>query len=239
MFEENVEIEEITSYLGSLGNSDIAANSQRFFKTAKGEYGHGDKFLGIRMPVIRAAVRHFKNAPTTCISGLICSDFHEIRMFAVLLLVSKYAKAQEADKDQLFALYLHHSQYINNWDLVDCSAHLIVGPHLQNKSREVLVNLAHSESLWERRIAIISTYHYIRQKQFAETLQLAELLLADKQDLIHKAVGWMLREIGNRDKSTELGFLKRHYKRMPRTMLRYAIEKFPEPERKQYLHGTA
>ena len=231
-------VEEITDYLHALAKPGNVISSQRFFKTNKGQYAHGDKFLGIRVPLIRTAVKHFKDVPINNFSGLICSEFHEIRLFAVLFLVSKYAGAQGADKEHIFALYLEHSRYINNWDLVDCSAHLIVGPHLQNSSCDILVKLARSSSLWERRIAIIATYHYIKLEQYAQTLRLAELLLNDKEDLIHKAVGWMLREISNRDKSAELDFLHKFYKYMPRTMLRYSIEKFPEAERKQFLCGT-
>ena len=185
-------VEEITNYLRALANPDTAISSQSFVKTSLGQYGHGDKFLGIRVPVIRDAVKRFKDAPLNNFSRLICSEFHEIRLFAVLFLVKKYTRSQGAEQEQIFALYLEQSHFINNWDLVDCSAHLIVGPHLQRLSRDKLVELANSSTLWERRIAIIATYHYIKQNQYAQTLQLAELLLDDKEDLIHKAVGWML-----------------------------------------------
>jgi len=163
------------------------------------------------------------------------SEFHEERLFAVLLLVAKYKNAKDDEKTAIYTAYLKNTQYINNWDIVDSSAHLIIGPHLERRNRIPLYNLAKSTDLWEKRISIISTYHYIKQNDFSDTLKIAKILLNDEHDLIHKAVGWMLREIGNRNRKTEELFLNTHYQSMPRTMLRYAIEKFPEKLRQDYL----
>lgn len=218
-------------------NPDIATHSQRFFKTAEGQYGHGDIFWGLRVPTLRQAVKQFKQLPLLEVLKLLQSPIHEIRLFAVYLLVTQYKQGSAQLKQQIFDVYLTHTNYVNNWDLVDSSAHLILGPHLQNRSRGVLHQLAESHSWWERRIAIMATFHFIKTNDFADTLKIATILLYDKQDLIHKAVGWMLREVGNRDKEVELGFLTRHYQQMPRTMLRYAIEKFPEPQRQAFLHN--
>lgn len=168
---------------------------------------------------------------------LLKSKFHEERLLAVLLLVGKYRSGRASDRKRIFELYLKHTKYINNWDIVDSSAHYIVGPHLQESGRKKLFELAGSGDLWERRIAIMSTFHYIRQGEFDTALKLSEQLVKDGEDLIHKAVGWMLREIGKRDRGAEEKFLRAHCRRMPRTMLRYAIEKFPEKRRRQYLKG--
>ncbi len=228
----------IIDHLHNLANPEIAEHSQRFFKTAAGEYGFGDKFLGIRVPIIRQTVRKFKTAPLVDIVTLLKSEYHEIRLCALLMLVSRFAKANDEEQGDIYRIYLNHSQYVNNWDLVDSSSHHIVGAYLVDRERSILYELSESLSLWERRIAIISTYHFINKKcQFDDTLQIAERLLNDKEDLIHKAVGWMLREVGKRDLATEIDFLKLHYHKMPRTMLRYAIEKFTASERKKYLHG--
>lgn len=229
---------EISNILKSLGNADIAEHSQRFFKTGKGEYGEGDKFLGIRVPVLRKHVKTYQATDLAEVLKLLKSSFHEIRLFALLLLVHKFSKADEDEKAVIYELYLNNTKYINNWDLVDSSAHKIVGPYLENRDREILYELVHSESLWERRISIMTTLHFIQNIQFEDALKLSELLINDKEDLIHKASGWMLREIGKRDLEIEKNFLKKHYKKMPRTMLRYAIEKFPKEERKQYLEGS-
>ncbi|WP_340680925.1 DNA alkylation repair protein [Paraglaciecola sp.] len=229
--------EQILASLLALANPQKAQNSLRYFKTAKEQYGHGDLFLGITMPQLRQTVKNFKHATLDVAVELLHSDWHEVRMCALLLLVQQFKCADEQVKQQVFECYLQHSRFINNWDLVDCSAYLIVGPYLQNKPRSVLYDLAQSDLLWDRRIAVIATLHFIRQRDFTDILALAELLINESQDLMHKAVGWMLREVGNRDKQAELGFLTRHYQQMPRTMLRYAIEKFPEPERQTFLHN--
>ena len=214
-------------------NSEKAKILQGFFKTGKGEYGEGDIFLGITVPQSRKIAKKYSSLQLKEISLLLQSKVHEERLIALLILVEKYNKAQ--DKNQIFDFYLKNTKYINNWDLVDLTADKIMGNFLLNKSREVLYNLAKSDNLWERRIAIISTFHFIKNNQFNETLKIAEILLKDDHDIIHKAVGWMLREIGKRDLSILESFLKKYYNRMPRTALRYAIEKFPEDKRQAYL----
>ncbi len=231
------EAQEIVTYLKALANGEIASHSSRFFKTGKGEYGYGDQFLGIRVPQIRQAVKHFKHTSLGAAEQLLKNNYHEIRLFAVLLLVQRFSRAGSEERTKIYQLYLNNTQYINNWDIVDSSAYQIVGGYLDDKDRSILFDLATSEMLWERRIAVIATFFFIRKNQFAESLQISELLLHDDQDLIHKAVGWMLREIGKRDLKQETCFLKIHYSSMPRTMLRYAIEKFPPEERKRYLTG--
>jgi len=228
---------EIIDHLHSLANPEIAVHSQRFFKTGEGEYGHGDKFLGIRVPAIRQAVKQYKTASLSAAEKLLKSGYHEIRLFALLLLVARFSKASADEQEKIYRLYLRNSRYINNWDLVDSSAHYIVGAYLDGKDKSVLDKMARSRSLWERRIAIMATFYFIKNNQFTETLKLSKQLLGDQEDLIHKAVGWMLREIGKRDLAKEVAFLNRHYQAMPRTMLRYAIEKFNEAERQRYLKG--
>ncbi len=223
----------------SHANPEIASHSQRFFKTAPGEYGSGDIFLGIRVPVMRKIAKEFKDVSLGTLLKLLKSKYHEERLLAVIMMVNLFAKSKkEADRKIIYDAYLANTQLINNWDLVDSSAHQIVGGYLKDKDRSILYELVQSEMLWERRIAMIATFHFIRLKEFEDTLQLATLLLTDKEDLMHKAVGWMLREVGNRHLKTETDFLDIHYEAMPRTMLRYAIEKFPEPLRLSFLKGT-
>lgn len=230
--------QEIINYLKNLSNPEIAEHSQRYFKTAKGEYGFGDKFLGIRVPVIRQAVKKFKTTSLSTAEQLLKSKFHEIRLFALLLLVYQFSRADKDKQDKIYHLYLKNTKYINNWDLVDSSAHHIVGAYLENKDRSILMKLSKSKLIWDRRIAIIATAYFIQNSHYKETLQISKILLNDKEDLIHKAIGWMLREIGKRDLDEEVKFLNRHYKNMPRTMLRYSIEKFSKAERNKYLKGT-
>ena len=227
----------LAKLLRSLANPEIAQHSQRFFKAGPGGYGEGDKFLGIRVPMLRKHAKAHRAIALEQIQLLLMSSFHEERLLALLLLVGKFAKADEDEKFAIYRLYLSNTHYINNWDLVDSSAHHIVGAYLQNRDRKVLYQLAQSASLWERRIAILATLKFIHSDQFEDTLNIASLLINDTQDLIHKAVGWMLREVGKRDVGVEKEFLAAHCQTMPRTMLRYAIEKFPEPERKRYLAG--
>ncbi len=229
---------EITKELERLNDDQAAAHAQRFFKTAPGQYGHGDVFRGVRLPSLRNFARTYRDLPVSEIRKLLRSNYHEDRLLALIILRRTYAKGDESVKAKIFDLYLKHTKFINNWDLVDCSAEHIVGPFLQQKDRRLLSDLAKSNSLWERRIAVLATFHYIKQREFSETLKIARILLNDDEDLIHKAVGWMLREVGNRDLGAEEKFLKAHYRRMPRTMLRYAIEKFPEQKRQRYLKGT-
>lgn len=228
---------EISKHLISLANPAIAAHSSRYFKTGKGEYGEGDQFLGIRVPVLRAQLKRCGVVAPGELKKLLMSDFHEIRLFALLLLVRQFAHGNAEQQADIYRLYLHHTHRINNWDLVDSSAGQIVGGYLAGRDRKILYELARSANLWERRIAVIATFHFIDQHQFDDALRLAKMLLDDGEDLMHKAVGWMLREVGKCDLAVEQEFLQAHYKNMPRTMLRYAIEKFPEPLRKRYLAG--
>lgn len=228
---------EISKHLHSLADPANAAHAQRYFKTGKGEYGEGDRFLGIRVPVLRQQLRRYVEVTLPGIQKLLASPWHEERLLALLLLVHRYGKADAVEQEAIYRLYLDNTRHINNWDLVDSSAHKIVGRHLETRDRNILYRLVRSENLWERRIAIIATFHFIALHQFDDTLKLAELLLDDEADLIHKAVGWALREVGKRDIEAEQAFLRTHLKRMPRTMLRYAIEKFPEKMRRRYLSG--
>lgn len=232
-----MKITEIKNKLQLLANKEIAEHAQRFFKTAPGEYADGDIFLGIRAPQLRQLAKEYKTISLEEVKELLISSFHEERALALLILNLIFSKANEEVKQQIYNLYLSHTKFINNWDLVDCSAEHIVGKFLVNKDKEILYKLAKSTDLWERRISIIATFHFIKNNDFTETLKIIELLLLDKHDLIHKATGWMLREVGKRHLETEEIFLKKHYKNMPRTMLRYAIEKFPEPKRQEYLKG--
>jgi 3-methyladenine DNA glycosylase AlkD len=204
---------------------------QRFFKTGLGEYGEGDIFLGVNVPKVREIINKYSEINLNEVSKLLQSKYHEVRLAGVLLLVKKYPQ----DKDNIFNFYLLHKSYINNWDLVDLSAYKIIGDYLLNTKKNILYNLAKSENLWDRRIAIISTFGFIRQGDYLDCLKISNILLKDDHDLIHKAVGWMLREIGKKDLKVEELFLKKYYKIMPRTMLRYAIEKFPDKKRKLYL----
>jgi 3-methyladenine DNA glycosylase AlkD len=229
----------ISQQLHALASPETAANLQRFFKTGAGQYGEGDVFLGIKIPPLRALAKQHCAVTLPTISTLLDSPYHEQRMFALLLLMQFYQRASEAEQAAAFDLYLSRTARINNWDLVDVSAPHIVGRFLQNRPRKILHQLARSPVLWERRIAIIATLSFIRLNDFGDTLRIAETLLHDEHDLMHKAVGWMLREVGKRDLASEEVFLKKHYRNMPRTMLRYAIERFPEQKRLQYLHGTA
>ena len=217
------------------GRPEIAEHSSRFFKTAIGEYGEGDRFLGIRVPVVRTYAKKYKGASPAVVRKLLTSEFHEERLLSVILLVEKFKSGSAEDRKSIYEMYIGHTAYINNWDIIDTSAPHIVGAYLKDRSKHKLYEFARSDSLWERRIAIMATFHYIRQTEFEAALEISELLVHDKEDLIHKAVGWMLREIGKRDRVAEERFLKKHIKRMPRTMLRYAIEKFPEKKRKAYL----
>ena len=211
---------------------------QRFFKTGAGQYAEGDVFIGVTVPQLRALCRECTGLPLRESIALLRSPVHEERLLALLLLVAAFQRGSQGERREIYQQYLANTDCINNWDLVDSSAHLIVGAWLQDRSKAPLRRLARSRSLWERRIAIIATFHDIRRGELDETFRIADLLMADTHDLIHKAVGWMLREAGNRDAAAERRFLADRYKRMPRTMLRYAIEKFPEKERRAYLLGV-
>jgi 3-methyladenine DNA glycosylase AlkD len=233
-----IDTKSIISHLKTLGNPEIAEHSKVFFKTGAGEYAEGDRFLGIRVPVLRKEVKAFQKASLKTLQSCLTNEFHEIRLFALLVLVAQFKKASQEEQTKIYQLYLNNTQFVNNWDLVDSSAPQIVGAHLYDKAREPLIELAQSSDLWQRRIAIIATFFFIKRDDFKDCLQIAKILLKDSHDLIHKAVGWMLREAGKRDKAQETAFLKQHYQQMPRTMLRYAIERFPETERQAFLKGA-
>jgi len=229
--------QEIKEYLLSLADKETAEQTKKFFKTGKGEYSHGDKFLGIKMGKLRETAKRFSKAEPEVGEKLLQSEFHEIRMAALVLLTNLYKKGSKTTKDKIFDIYLKNTRHINNWDLVDVSAYHIVGPHLFKKDTSVLFKLSKSENMWERRISIISTLYFIKKNRFEETLAISKTLIEDEQDLMHKATGWMLREVGKMDMDEERKFLLKHYKKMPRTMLRYAIEKFDENERVGFLKG--
>ena len=228
----------IQARLRRLGNKQKAKDLQWFFKTGPGGYGEGDRFLGVTVPPLRRLAKEYRDITLKETKQLLTSPIHEERLLALFILVAQFAKGDDAGRERIYRLYLKSTRYINNWDLVDASAGHIVGAHLRDKSRRPLYGLAKSKSLWERRIAIMATSHFIGHDEFADTLKLSRALLADEQDLIHKAAGWMLREVGKRDRRVAEQFLRTHYKKMPRTMLRYAIERFPEAQRQRYLKGT-
>ena len=221
--------------LKKLSNPGQAEILRGFFKTGEGEYGEGDIFLGVKIPEQRKVISKFEELSLEDLEKLLNSKIHEYRMSVLLILIRQYERADEEYKKEIFNFYLRNTKNINNWDLVDISAPKIVGDYLLNKPRDVFYKLAKSENLWERRIAIISTFAFIRNNEFTDTLKISRILLLDKHDLIHKAVGWMLREVGKRNQKVEEEFLKKHYLKMPRVMLRYAIEKFGERKRKFYL----
>jgi 3-methyladenine DNA glycosylase AlkD len=229
---------EIKKRLGKLADEEKAKILQGFFKTGPGQYGEGDVFVGITVPVLRKLCKDCRETTLAEALQLLRSSIHEERLLALFLLREAFANGSEGVKKQIYSFYLKHTRHINNWDLVDLSAPNILGKYLADKSRKPLYGLARSQDLWKRRISIVATLHFIRQNDFADTLKISGLLLQDEHDLIHKAVGWMLREVGKRDLRTEEQFLKQHYKKMPRTMLRYAIERFPEGRRKRYLNGS-
>ncbi|MDD5696629.1 MAG: DNA alkylation repair protein [Candidatus Pacebacteria bacterium] len=229
-------INKIKKELRKKQDKENARNLGRFFKTGKGEYGEGDVFLGIKVPEQRKTAKEFfKEASFKDLKELLWSEIHEFRLTALIILVEKYKRADTSGKERIFNFYIGNTKRINNWDLVDLSAPNIVGDYLLDKDRKIIFSLAKSKNIWERRIAVLATFAFIREKQFEESLKLAEILLNDEHDLIHKAVGWMLREVGKRDKETERAFLKKFCLEMPRTMLRYAIEKFEPGERKKFL----
>ncbi len=225
--------------LQKAGNPEKAKIYLRFFKTGKGQYGEGDIFLGITTPKNKEIAKKYANSDITFaeIQELLSSKIHEHRSCALNILVNKFRKANQNEKKRIFELYIKNAKKINNWDLVDCSSSYIVGEYLLNRKneRKILYKLANSSNLWEKRISIVSTHTFIRNNQFEDTLNISEILMNDKHDLIHKAVGWMLREMGKRDVKVLEKFLDKHTHHMPRTMLRYSIEKFDEEKRKDYL----
>ena len=207
----------------------------RFFKTGTGEYGEGDRFLGVTVPEQRALAKRYRDLPHRDIERLLASALHEERLVALLILIGQYGAGDAGRRDAVIALYLKNRARVNNWDLVDLSADKLLGRHLLGRDPGPLFKLARSRNLWERRMAILATLHFIRNGAYGTTLEIAEILVNDEHDLMHKAVGWMLREVGKRDLGAETRFLDRHARNMPRTMLRYAIEKFPDELRIRYL----
>ena len=244
-----------------MANPNRARISQSFFKTGLGEYGEGDRFIGLTVPQVRELAKQYRQMSLRDTKQLLRSPIHEERLLALLILVGAFAAADEAGQQRIYALYLRSTRYINNWDLVDSSAEHIIGAWLfrcsggsvsrrpcqgnnkrpslhRSAATPTLLKLARSPRLWERRIAILATFHFIKRGEFAPALAIARQLLRDREDLIHKAVGWMLREIGKRSRPAAEKFLRAHHRHTPRTMLRYAIERFPERLRQQYLRGT-
>lgn len=228
----------IIDELQQLANPAKALNLQRFFKTGKGEYGEGDQFLGITVPLQRLVAKKYQDTELSAIEVLLKSPIHEHRLTALLILTYKFPKSTPEEQKTLYDVYLKNTTSINNWDLVDSSAEYIVGAYLADKDKQPLYRLAHSSLLWERRIAMIACFYFIKRGSYDDAFNIAEILLRDAHDLMHKAVGWMLREVGKRDIKVLYDFLERHYRVMPRTMLRYAIEKLSPRERQAYLSGT-
>jgi 3-methyladenine DNA glycosylase AlkD len=222
--------------LSSNANPKKARVLQGFFKTGKGEYGEGDKFLGVMVPKQRSIAKKYSHLALPDLQKLLNSKIHEHRLTALLILSSNFEKSDDKQQKEIFNFYIKNAKRVNNWDLVDLSAPNIVGSFLLDKDKKLLYNLAKSSNLWEKRISIVSTFPLIRNNRFSDTLEISRILMNDKHDLIHKAVGWMLREVGKRDFEIEKGFIDKHHKRMPRTMLRYAIEQFPARVRKSYLN---
>lgn len=229
--------QDVINELNTYADPEKAQHSARFFKSGPGEYGEGDEFLGIKVPDQRKVAKKYRELSETEIEKLLHHKIHEVRLTAAMLMVYKVEKGGEEELEQMTKVYLDNLSGFNNWDIIDSSCHKILGPFLEDKDRSLLHDFARSDDLWEKRIAMITCYHFIRQNDYEDALSIAEILVNDDHDLIQKAVGWMLREIGNRDLDTEEEFLKKYYRDMPRTMLRYAIEKFDEPLRLKYLHG--
>ncbi len=235
--DEMTTVRKIRQKLRKLADKEKAKILRGFFKTGPGQYGEGDVFLGITAPVLRKLTKECRGTPVADALRLLRSSIHEERLLALFLLVRAFGEGDDGARKKIYNLYLKNTRYVNNWDLVDLSAPNIVGAYLRDKSRAPLYPLAKSSDLWKRRIAILATFAFIKQGDYADTLKVSELHLSDEHDLIHKAAGWMLREVGKRDLAAEETFLKQHYRKMPRTMLRYAIERFPETKRKKYLNG--
>lgn len=232
-------LEQIKTTLNTYQNEEKAAFLPKFFNAFPGGYGEGDQFLGIKVPDQRKVARQFyKKITLSTIEKLLHEPFHEYRLTALFMLVYRFEKTErEEEKQEIVNLYLDNLKFVNNWDLVDSSADKILGAYLMDKNKDILYQLARSGDLWKQRIAVIATFHFIKNNKFNDTLEIAKLLLHHEHDLIHKAVGWMLREIGKRDLQTELDFLQKYYQTMPRTMLRYAIEKFEPELRWKFLKG--
>jgi len=227
----------IQKQMQQLADPVYASHNQRFFKTCKGEYGYGDVFIGIRMPGLRKLAKEYIALSIADIRKLVKSEIHEERLVGLLILVNQYKQADDKYKNKVYDFYLKHFKYINNWDLVDVTCPHIVGAHLLNRNRKILYSWARSKHLWTKRIAIVSNWWFIRHGDLNDVFKISKILLHDEHDLIHKAVGWMLREAGKKDLKLLEVFLKQHYQEMPRTMPRYSIEKFPERKRQKYLKG--
>lgn len=243
-----MDIKSLKNDLSVYSDFEKANILQRFFKTKKGEYGEGDVFVGVTVPDVRKVAKKYTDLKLEEIKKLLYSKIHEERLCALFILVEKFKIIDKKDSSQIkahfcvtrkevFNFYIKNTKQINNWDLVDLSAPKIVGEYLLDKPRKLLYDFAKSDNLWKKRISIVATYTFIKNNQFRDTLKIAEVLMNDEHDLIHKAVGWMLREVGKRSLEDEEKFLKKYYKKMPRTMLRYAIEKFPEDKRVSYIRG--
>lgn len=227
--------QDVSNELRSLADLEKAKIMKRFFKTGPGQYGEGDVFIGVAVPKSRQVAKKFGNLPYEDVKVLLDSSVHEERLVALLILVQNYSRAPSTEKESIVRFYLGNTGKINNWDLVDLSAPNILGAHLMYGNRRLLFRLAKSDNVWERRIAIVATLHFIRNSDFADTLKLAKMLLEDKHDLIHKAAGWMLREVGKRNLAAAEVFVDRHCRIMPRTMLRYPIERFPARKKRRYM----
>lgn len=234
------QVKTIQKELTSYSSKEKAIFLSKFFKTRKGEYAEGDKFIGVTVPNQRTvAKKYYSKISLKELEELLHSSIHEYRLTALIMLVYKFEKQKsESERKQMFDLHINNTDYINNWDLVDLTSSKIVGAYLFDKERTLLYDFAKTNHLWKQRIAIISTYYFIKRSQFEDTLRISEILLNHKHDLIHKAVGWMLREVGKMNLQVEIEFLNKNYKQMPRTMLRYAIEKFDEDLRQKYLKGN-
>lgn len=230
-------LEQLKRELLDSANSEQAKILRGFFKTGKGEYGGGDIFLGVKVPVQRKIAEKYLGLGLCKLKELMKSKIHEHRLISLIILNEKYKKSNGEGKGNIYNFYLKNRENVNNWDLIDISAPKIIGDFLLNKKRDILYKFADSENMWEKRIAIVSTFAFIKNDEFGDTLMISEKLLNDKNDLIHKAVGWMLREVGKKNENILKDFLKEHYKNMPRTMLRYSIEKFSKEKRKNYLNN--
>jgi 3-methyladenine DNA glycosylase AlkD len=228
-------VEQIKKVINDAGNPEAARQLQRFFKTGEGQYGEGDTFVGVKLPPLREIAKQYRDLSLPDIKELLHSPIHEHRMVALVIMVLQFKRGSQEQKHALYDLYLTNTAHINNWDLVDLSCRDIVGGYLADKSHQPLYDLARSPDLWERRIAMVSTWWFIREHDLEDTFAIAELLLGDKHDLIHKAVGWMLREAGKRDEKALKRFLDQHAAHMPRTALRYAIERFGPEDKMHYM----
>lgn len=233
-----MKLQEIRRELSEFASPEKAAGMQRFFKTGPGQYGEGDTFIGVTVPQLRALAKRATGSLTQrSLLALLRSRCHEERLLGLLVLVQRFQRGDREERRRVFDTYCANLPYVNNWDLVDLTAPYIVGPYLYERERDALDAWSRSADLWERRVSMVATFYFIRQNDFGDTLRIADTLLQDDHDLIHKAVGWMLREVGNRDRAVLGRFLKTRYATMPRTMLRYAIERFPEDLRQRYLKG--